>query len=256
MGSVKVEIADLGSDTWYDMGPGEGAAFTEEFKTDEYFPDNAATYGAVLLDQINTIDFMAVEPDFPLLQKARGNIDTITPIEGTLVSGHTQAFNSGQWAFEQFLPFDLQNVNGAAPTMDLTHPCLAGTDGDLTEGTDFHIVKAGGIWGAIVHDTVAVTTAAQLLTFKYSATPAAAYELSTGGASEIGFIKLRLTNTSAAGKVFRVEFYRVQCVKGFALKFESNRTTAKPNLWVLQFKAFLDETRTVKDQLHKMYFEV
>jgi hypothetical protein len=44
-------------------------------------------------------------------------------------------------------------------------------------------------------------------------------------------------------------------VKGFALKFESNKKSAKPNMWVFQFKAYLDETRTAKDQLRSMYFE-
>lgn len=256
IGSCDIELADLGSNSWGSMGPGEGAGMTEEFKTDEYIPDNAASYGTVLMDQIDTIDFMATEPDMALLQKARGNIDNLTVIAGTLVSGYTQILASGQWAYETFIPFLLQNANGAVPTMDTTHPCLAGTDGDLVAGTDFHIVKVNGVWGAIVHDSVTVTTASQLLTFKYSATPAAAYEMTTGGADEIGFIQLRMTNRNAAGKILRVTYYRVQCVKGFQLKFEGEKKSAKPLMWVLQFKAYRDETRALKDQLRKIYFEV
>jgi hypothetical protein len=95
--------------------------------------------------------------------------------------------------------------------MDSTHPALASTDGDLTEGTDFDIVKSGGVWGAVIYDSVAVTTLAQFITFKYSATPAASFTLTTGGADEIGFIKLRMSNRNAAGKLFRVEHYRCQC---------------------------------------------
>lgn len=256
LGSVKVEIADLGSSDWQDLGPGEGAGMTEEYTTDEYIPDNAATYGEVLLDQIDTVDFAAIEPDFTILQKARGNIDTLTVVEGSIVSGHAQTVASGGWKYNVFIPFNLQNADGTKPTMDITHPCLAGTDGDLTEGTDFYIIKTGGLWGAVVIDSTNVTTESQLLTFKYSATPAAAYEMSTGGANEIGFIQLRLTNSDANGKLLWVHYYRAQCIKGFQLKFGKDKETVQPLTWVLQFKAVRDETRTAKDQLRKIHYEL
>jgi len=255
MGSVKVEISPLGTPDWTDLGPGEGAGLMEDYKTDEYIPDNATSYGTVLLDQIGTIDFMAVEPDFTALALARGGIDTLTPVAGTIQSGHTQVVNSGDWAYSTFIPFDLQNATGLIPTMDVTHPCLASTDSDLVEGTDFDIIKTGAYWGAVIYDSSTVTTLSQMITFKYSATPAAGFTLSTGGATEIGFIQMRLTNTDPDSKVLSCEIYRCQCIKGFQLKFANEKTSAKPLMWVLQFKALRDETRTVKDQLWKWTFD-
>lgn len=256
LGSCKVEIADIGSDTFYDLGPGEGVAVSEEYKTDEYIPDNSQTYGEVLLDQIDTVDFAAVEPDFTLLQKARGNIDTLTVNEASLVSGHTQTIASGAWTYSQFIAFDLQNAAGTKPTMDATHPCVAATNSDLVEGTDFDVIKVGSNWGAVVYDSATVTTTTQALVFKYSATPIASYDLSTGGADEIGFCQLKLTNTNAAGKKLIFRYYRVQCTKGFQLKFGKDKETVQPVTWVLQFKCVRDETRASKDQLRKISFEV
>ncbi|HWQ65024.1 MAG TPA: hypothetical protein VN429_11450 [Methanospirillum sp.] len=256
IGSVKVEVAPINTSNWVSLGPGEGAGLTEDLKTDEYIPDNAATYGLVLLDQIDTIDFAAAEPDFSAFGIARGGIDIITQIPGTLVSGNVQTINSGVWSFNQFVPFTLQNATGAKPTLDTTHPCLAGSDGDLVENTDFVIVKNGGVWGIVVIDSTKVTTESQNLSVKYSATPASAIKMTTGGVSEIGFIRLRLTNTDPVKKHIVVEYYRAQLSKGFQLKFDSEKKTSKPNMWVFQFKGYRDESRDTGDQLRAITFEL
>jgi len=254
LGSAKVEVAAYGGNTWYDLGLGEGCGFTEGFKTEESIPDNGASLGMVILDQFADVDFLVWEPDLSTLQIARGGIDNLVTTAGTIVSGHSQVITSGNWTYDTFVPFDGQNASGAKPTMDATHPCVAGTDGDLTEGTDFEVVKVSGKWGVVVRDTAKVTTTAQTMTMLYSFTPAASLTLTTGGADVPGWLQLRLTNTTDA-KEAQIQFYKVQNVTGFQLKMNADSGTAKPNAWALKFHAVCDASRTAKDQLYSFKIE-
>lgn len=249
LGSAKVEVATYGSDTWYDLGLGEGAAWTESYKTEESIPDNGASLGMVILDQYADVDFLVWEPDLSVLQIARGGVDNLITTAGTQVSGYAQTIASGSWAYDTFVEFTGQNASGAKPTMDATHPCVAGTDGDLVEGTDFEVVKVSGKWGIVVRDSATVTKAAQNLVVTYTFTPAASLTLTTGGADEPGWLKVRLTNTTNAKEAV-VLFYKVQNVTGFQVKMNADSGTAKPNAWSLKFHAVCDATRAAKDQLY------
>ncbi len=249
LGSAKVEVATYGSTTFYDLGLGEGVAWQEGFKTEESIPDNGASLGMVILDQFADIDFAVWEPDLTALQLARGAIDNIIVTNGDTVSGYEQVIASGSWLYDVFIPFTGQNANGSKPTMDATHPALAATDGDLTENTDFQIVKVAGMWGIVIRDSAKVTTQVQNVTVKYTFTPAASLRLTTGGADVPGWLQLRLTNVTD-GKNMVVGFYKVQNVTGFQLKMNSDSGTAKPNSWALKFHAVCDATRSTKDQLY------
>lgn len=254
LGSVKVEVAAYGSNTFYDLGLGNGAGFSEDMTTNETFPDNGDSLGIVIDEQKITVDFKVLEPDLSVLQIARGGIDALTTTPATLVSGHTQSVNSGAWAYNTFIPFDGQNGNGNQPTMDSTHPVVASTDGDLTVVTDYDLVKVSGKWGIIVKDSTTVTTASQGLTFKYSYTPAASITLSTGGSEVPGWLALRLTNTTS-GKAMVMNIYKVQNVKGFQVSFNADNKKSTPNEWVLQFVGVNDTTRAVTDRLYSLTIE-
>jgi hypothetical protein len=254
LGSVKVEVAEYGSSTWYDLGLGEGAGFTENVKATETFPDNGASLGFVIDEQSIDVDFICWQPDLSVLKIARGGIDTLTTTAGSAVSGHTQAIASGAWAYNQFISFDGQNGDGTKPTMDVTHPVVGSVDSDLTEVTDFDLVKVSGKWGILVKDSTTVTTTAQVLTLKYSYTPAASYSLSTGGADVPGFLQLRLTNVTS-GKNMILTSYKVQNTAGFQVKFNPDNNKSKPAGFVLKFHGVLDSTRTVGDQLYKLTIE-
>jgi len=255
LGSAKVEIAAYGSDTWYDLGYGEGVGWTEGFKTDEAIPDNSASLGIVILDQYADIDYSIWQPDFEALKLARGDMDTVTVIAGDAVSGHTQTVASGAWSYSGFIEFDGQNATGAAPTMDGTHPVVGSVDSDLAVDTDWELVKVGGKWGIMVKDSTTVTTATQSLTLKYSYTPAASVEFTSGGASVPGFLKLRLTNTTS-GKTTVVEFHKAQNTTGFQLKMQSGTGSAKPNVWVMKWHSVLDPSKEAKKQLYKITHQV
>lgn len=251
MGSAKVEVAAFGTETWYDLGYGEGVNWVEGFKTDEAIPDNSASLGIVILDQFADIDFACWQPDFEALTLARGSVDTYTAIPGSAVSGHTQTIASGAWGYSGFIQFEGQNSDGTAPTMDVTHPVVGSTDSDLTVDTDWELVKVSGKWGILIKDSTAVTTLSQSITLKYSYTPAASITFETGGESIPGFLKLRLTNVTS-GKSTVVEFHKVQNTTGFSVKMNSDSGTAKPTPWVLKFHAVNNADLASKKQLYKI----
>lgn len=254
IGSAKVEVAAYGSDTWYDLGLGKGIKFTENMVTSETFPDNGDSLGMVIDEQSATISMQVWEPDLAVFNIARGSIDNLTTTAASIVSGHTQSIASGAWAYNQFIVMDGQNGNGNAPTLDGTIPVVGSVDGTLTEVTDFDLVKVSGKWGIIVKDSTAVTTAAQVLTFKYSYTPAASYSLSTGGTDIPGWLKVRLTNVTS-GKAMVINFYKCQNTKGFDLPFGADNKKGEPVGWAMEFKAVNDTTRDVKDRLYKITIE-
>lgn len=255
MGSAKVEVATFGGSSWYDLGMGEGVAWTEGFKTDEAIPDNSASLGIVILDQYADIDFQCWQPDFEALALARGSIDTYTAVPGDAVSGHSQVIASGAWAYNEFIEFDGQNSDGSKPTMDVTHPVVGSVDSDLAIAVDYDLVKVGGKWGVIITDSTTVTTLTQTITLKYSYTPTASVTFETGGESIPGFLKLRLTNTTS-GKTTVVEFHKVQNMAGFSVKMNSDSGTAKPTPWVLKFHAVNNADLASKKQLYKITHQV
>jgi len=254
LGSVKVEVAAYGSDTFYDLGLGNGAGFTEEITATETFPDNGDSLGFVIENQKITVDFKVLEPDLSVLQIARGSIDTLTTTAASAVSGHLQSVASGAWAYNTFIEMDGQNGNGNAPTMDVTIPVVGSVDGTLVNATDYDLVKVNGKWGIIVKDSSTVTTAAQVLTLKYTYTPAASYSLSTGGADVPGWLKLRLTNVTS-GKSMVMNIYKCQNTAGFQVAFQPDNQKSKANEWVLKFTGVNDTTRTVGDRLYKLTIE-
>jgi len=134
-----------------------------------------------------------LEPgDVNKLENLFKGLVTKSSTAGSAVSGATQAVASGSWNYENLIFIENQNNDLSEITINSVS---AGSDGSLTEGTDYFKVKdpATGKWGIIIYDSVTLTTESQALTINYDYTPAASLNLAGGSSGQTAtprYIKL------------------------------------------------------------------
>lgn len=104
-----------------------------------------------------------------------------TTTAGSPLSNETNVTASGSWAYNTFIPFEYQDSDGTAPTVDSV---TGGTDGALTLNTDYIVVQHDdGRWGIMILDSTTVTTLNQTITVQIDVTPTASKTL-TGGTNQ------------------------------------------------------------------------
>jgi hypothetical protein len=180
-----------------DIGAANGVKITEDLKISTWEIDNCVDRD-VVTDQKFTIEFdqlqMLNEPARVIM---RGSLDTVVPNAGTIVSSATQLVVSGNWHYNDFIPFANQNGDGSAIAIT---SITGATDGALVAETDYFKVKLDdGTYGIIVKDSATVTTQAQNLTFVYDYTPNASIDYFTGGKTEVPFFYMEITNENEEG---------------------------------------------------------
>ncbi len=103
---------------------------------------------------------------------------TLGSVAGSPLSNEQEVHAANSWAFNSFIPFEYQDADGTAPTVDSV---TGGTNGSLTVNVDYIIVQHDdGRWGIMVIDSSTVTTVNQTLTIQIDVTPAASATLSGG----------------------------------------------------------------------------
>jgi hypothetical protein len=88
----------------------------------------------------------------------------------------------------------------------------------------------------------------------YTYTPAASKTLTSGGKLTISPKVVRITNTDANSKVFRITVYKASNAQGITLELVSD-DSEDPNVVPIKLEGVLDVTRTAGDQLFEIYDE-
>lgn len=245
-GSGKLEIGDdVGS--LVNLGAMRGIKFTEEFDKISIMSDNAGEIYAGIRNHKAIIEGELMEINLTNLNNIRGGIDSYGTIAGDAVSGHSYTVASGDWNYNVFIEFDYQNgdLSKITPTS-----VTGGTNGALVLNTDYMIVQDAGTqhWGIIVIDSTTVTTESQTIAIVYNYTPAASKYLKSGGKLTISPKVVRITNTDANTKYFRITVYKATNAQGITLELVAD-DSEDPNVVPIKLEGVCDVTRTAGDQL-------
>lgn len=255
IGSVKMEVAETVAGPWTDLGALRGAQVQETFEKVKVESDNAGTIKEYIKDQMVQIQAQLLEYDVEVLDKLRGDIDEYSTTAGSLVSGATQTIDSGDWAYEEFIPIENQNGDGSAITVN----SVSATDpATLTEGTDYFVVKDDeGVYGIIVTDSANMTGGdgeTQDLTIDYDYTPNTAKNVTTGGKKTLSNFAVRLTNQNEDGNDWKLLIYKCTIDEGLNYTYSSDEAddvTPMP----ISFTGILDTSRSAGDQLYSIVDE-
>jgi len=251
-GSGKLEVgATVG--TLVDLGAMKGIKFTEELDKVSIMSDNAGEVYAGIRNHKATVEGDLIEINLTNLNTLRGGIDTYATVPAAAVNGHSYVVASGAWKYNVFIELDFQNgdLSKITPTS-----VTAGTDGLLTLDTDYVIVQDAGTghWGIVVIDSLKLTKEAQTLTILFDYTPNAAKTLTSGGKLTITPNVVRITNTDANDKVFRITVYKATNAQGIELELQSD-DAEDPNVVPIKLEGVLDVSRIAGDQLFEIYDE-
>lgn len=251
-GSGKLEVgADVGS--LVDLGAMIGVKFTEEFDKVSIMSDNAGEIFSGIRNHKATVEGELLEINLVNLNSIRGGIDSYSTIAAAAVNNHSYVVASGGWAYNKFIELDFQNRD----LSKITPASVTGSvDGLLALDTDYVIAQDAGTghWGIIVIDSLKLTTQTQSMTIVYDYTPAAAKVLTSGGKTTISSRVVRITNTNAAGKVFRITVYKASNAQGIELEYQSD-DAEEANSVPIKLEGVLDMARTAGDQLFEIYDE-
>jgi len=247
-GSAKVEVGpDVGTLT--NLGLAAGIEFTEEFKVIELKPDNAPPTQIGYVDHSATVKFEMWEVNLANLDIIRGGMDTRTNVAGssTPVVDELRVLTGVNTA-------KLINRNGDKSIVTAIVVKNA-SNATAVINTDYNVsVDDDGFTciGRIAASTV--ITSGMQVKVSYSYTPNVSTKLTTGGKNTVTAIVVRLTNTNAAGKVFRLTVYSAKNQKGIVLKLPGDDED-KNLVPIIELKGIFDTTRTVGDQLFEIYDE-
>lgn len=233
------------------LGAMKGIKFTEEFDKISVMSDNAGEIYAGIRNHKATVEGDLMELNLTNLNSLRGGIDTYATVAAAEVAGYSQAVASGGWSYNKFIEFTHQMGTLAKITPTSV---TAGTNGALVLNTDYMIVQDAGTskWGIIVIDSNTVTTEAQTITIVYTYTPAASKSLTSGGKLTISPKVVRITNTDANGKIFRITVYKATNAQGIELELQPD-DSEDPNTIPIKLEGVLDVSRTAGDQLFEIY---
>ena len=246
-GSGKFEVWNGAS--YVNLGAMNGIVFNETWDQIVIKGDNVGEIKKKTSNHKCSVAGDIIEIDLANLNLIRGGIDIYAPVAGAIVNGASQLIVSGDWEYNDFIPFAHQNGD---KTIIVITSVTGATDGALTAETDYFLVKRDdGIYGIIIKDSVAVTVEAQNVTIVYAYTPNASKTLSSGGKTVITPYKLKVTNTNEAGQDFMIEVYKGSGNSGIVLTLQPDDSDA-PNIIPIVIEGVLDATKSAGDQLFKI----
>ena len=184
--------------------------------------------------------------DLDFIDDLTGGLYNKVIVDGTPVVGASQTIEDGNWVEDQIIL--IENQNG-----DLSEPSITsitgGTDGVITEGTDYNLVLLPEVgYGISVKLGVNVTTIAQDLVIVYDYTPAETVTLTRGGVKIINPIELAYQTVAENGDYVQYFFYKCNTNGADGHGF-SPENSAEPITMDLAFTAKKDTNRTSGDQL-------
>jgi len=248
-GSGKLEVGDAVGGL-VNLGAMRAVKFTEEFDKISIMSDNAGEIYAGIRNHKAIVEGELMEINLTNLNNIRGGIDTYATVVGDAVTGHSEVIAVG-WKYDKFIELPHQNATLAKPTITSV---TGSTNDALVANTDYFIVQDAGtsMWGIVVIDSNTVTTENQTLTIVYNYTPAAAKTLTTGGKLTISPKVVRITNTDANGKIFRITVYKATNAQGITLELVAD-DSEDPNVIPIKLEGVLDVSRNAGDQLFEIY---
>jgi len=246
-GSVKFEVgATVG--TLVDYGAMKNISFKETWDEVRVMSENAGEIRTGIRNHKALLEGDLLETYLTNLYAFRGGVDILTPIAGAPVA----------------VVDELQTLNDTI-IVDLNY-----ANGDGTEVTAITVKTAVG--GATVRNTDYVMSVdangktgiaripgglfgdGDVAKVSYTYTPNVSATLTSGGKYMIAAKVVRLTNTSEAGKKFRITVYAAKNKEGIEIKFPSDESL-DPQSMKISMEGNLDETRTAGDQLFEIYDE-
>lgn len=245
-GSAKIEVgATVGA--LINLGVATGIEFEESFTPIVIKPDNAPELKVGVREHYATVRFELWEIDLSNLYLIRGGMDTYTAATDDPVSVTDEAHTlTGTNSIR------LNNKNGAGTevgTIVVTdasaNAAVRNSDYVITVDPDGYTCIARVSGSSVISDGEGVLV-------DYAYTPYASETFSSGGLNTIAPRVVRLTNTNAAGKIFRVTVYAATNEKGITLTLpaDDSEDVTQPQI---ELKGIVDVTRDPGDQLFEIY---
>lgn len=201
-GSVKVLVGDNFS-SLTDIGALRNPVITSLIENQEIEFDNVSEMRKYVEGKKVQVTFDLAEINLSNIAELDSGLITLTTTAASPVSGAEQSVASGSWSYNNFIAIANQNGDGTSPTVNSV---TGGTDGSLTEDTDYYVGQDGdGTWGIFVIDSANVSTESQELTIDYDYTPAASKKITFAEDGTKGSKVMRLINTDNDGNEFRID---------------------------------------------------
>jgi hypothetical protein len=247
-GNAKIEVGE-NVDSLVNLGAVTGVEFTEGFEAVVFNPSNAPEIQGPVINHTATVKVEMWEVDLENLALIRGGMDLLTVVEGTPVSVENEAHTLTGTGLVR-----LNHKMGDGSEVE----SIVVTDASgnaAVRNTDYVVaVDASGFTciGRVAAST-AITSGEGILV-DYSYTPNASVKLSTGGLNTINPRVVRLTNTNAAGKEFRITVYAAKNQGGLELSLPDDDGD-EPMKPPIELRGIIDPTRIAGDQLFEIYDE-
>lgn len=247
-GSAKLELGNTVG-TLVNLGVATGIEFEETFTPIIIKPDNAPEMQIGVKDHYANIKFELWELNLSNLNLIRGGIDTYGTTAASPVTVTDELITLTGTSFKRFA---FKNGAGTEPsTISVKDSANAAT----ARNTDYVIGLDSAGWPIIARVAgSSLISDGEQVKVTYTYTPNASEKLTSGGKNTITAKVVRLTNTNASGKVFRVTIYAAKNQKGITLKLpgDDSEDVVKPEI---ELKGIVDTTRTAGDQLFEIYDE-
>ncbi len=201
-GSVRVLVGD-DFNSLVDIGVLRNPAVNFLAETQRVEFDNAAGLEYFVKGDRIQVTFDLAEINLDTIAVLDAGLVTVTPVAGSIVNNHQQLVVAGDWAYNQFIPFDHQNYDGTEPNVDSV---TAATNGVLVSETDYFIGRdSNNVWGIYIKDSATVTTLNQNITVQFDYTPAASNVMTTTASGKKTLKCMRIINEDNDGKLFQLD---------------------------------------------------
>lgn len=199
-GSIRVLIGDS-SASLVDVGALRNAAFKSLVENQSIEFDNVPPLAKFVKGKRVQVTFDLAEIDFDNMAKFDGGILNLTTVAASPVTVTAEAHGTG-WTLGQPIATTYKNGdNTAVSTLVVKNGATT-----LTLNTDYRVYVGDGTNGQLGHTYVVPLTAQSLaITFGYSYTPNASKKITFTDSGAKSLKYLRIINTDANGKEFRVD---------------------------------------------------